>query len=1577
MPLSPAAAALQQADAVFGPDPAPAPNLATAPTAAALATADQVFGPQDDAPPGWTRKGILLINNQTGEKVPVRQWAGAQQATTAGPTPPDLNLVQQLINANLTATTAFGEGLKATGAPIAAAIGRIPGIRGTEAGQAMQALPASVQQELEQNLAASFGRDPGALNAAAAIGGGLAGQLAPAAIPGAYGARAAAAAAAADAAAGVVAKTPTLATIAARAATAIGGGAAIGGIYGYGSSGEGKAWEGAGQGALFGAGLGAMGAIPGVVSGLQAAEASAGGQGSTVARALNEALANDTPQAAAYDGAPPSQLYRQAQAEAQARAEASLPQDATPERVQAVVQQEMEQVDDLWRQTTGMAPPGSPEAQATAAALQAPENAARPGAPVVGDSGTPSYVPAPGFEKYAKQWAERAQQRLAEAQQLSSMSTDQLLDQLRASQEWERANPDDYFGGPPAVETIEEHLRARAGVSGDGPAELGASLQGVLGDLAGNDPIQRVVAQGAVRHAGDWAQASGWSPREVLDSALRSYAGRFSDPDDAAFMLQRLRDATSTQQGAPPFTLARIARAPALGLLPDDPRLQGPIPGVGPGSIINTGTRGITGSETPRMVNRQVDPAEYDPRFAQQPPAPSQPLDVAALRSVRYDQGGVAPLSRAMLDAQMQRSALLDPIIDPMWDAARRAGVSPDDFQAQLAPVVAQFDAQHPELAPGPMKRASSLGQWDDALEQWNAAGRPPTQDGVPALYLNPRTAPAAQPVLDDLTQRAVAGMADSFAQNNATRYTSAYEGSDVPRQFNPVAQAVRSQNDIGLPGGLVMPELGPHYLAYYRDSIPQSYQDILRDVLPPARPITAQELRLIKPPLGPDGQPQLPPWPPAGQAPGPGMPPPSAPGAINPQSGFLGFGGGRSPAQVTGDYLYDNLRFPYVTQVQRGDFLAGMKFLADQAALPDRNGFGRDLRSVYEQTGNPSIKGDTYQAALQRVMNHPLGQDGLDYLNNWRQESDQLLSQLNALRAQQGLDPIPSRANYLAMQLQDDEPWVSPTGPNIQSGRLGPEQPRAFDTLADALAADRTPVPGTEDMLGAVRATREYYARATAMRELFGKIGDLADDGNGAPRLMPDGQPALTRDAPPPGFQNASKIPMLQDLVPGDGSLYVHPELWRNLRPIITGPSVDGLGRAYDALNAIQKQAELMGSLMHPTALSESALASQPNPFRGLIQGVQENARAGMAAASHIPGLQGLRPQLFSPAEQAAALHLIDHGGVVGGAPVDAELGAFGRTLAAARDWGANSTAPLAGRPVQGLASGILHAHELNNEYLWSNLEPRLKVRSYMANRDAFDAVRGGRSPFAMGVGGFLNQRGLRNMTAQEGYRGIARAMNNSFGGQNWQLARTSLGSNPAALQALRRGFLSPDWNRSSLGAFLGPVSRNPAQRAIGINYHLNHAVYLGGLALLNKALSGHYPWQNGAGGRFDADKLFHVQWRDSHGRMFETNMGKHYMELPHVALGRTAHDLPVLGPALDKLAPPLNSAVRAAGDVKPQRGLTRAQRAGNVAADIGAPFAPINIRQGARNQPRNTNLDMGAWLRGILAPGPTSPVH
>jgi hypothetical protein len=96
----------------------------------------------------------------------------------------------------------------------------------------------------------------------------------------------------------------------------------------------------------------------------------------------------------------------------------------------------------------------------------------------------------------------------------------------------------------PQVTEYRAFQRALEEVSGDTPQELGQSISRAITEVGnGTDPSAMThtqqIAYAQIRHAFEEAKRMGWDTKEVSKAAIAYSARRFSDPEDAAFMLER------------------------------------------------------------------------------------------------------------------------------------------------------------------------------------------------------------------------------------------------------------------------------------------------------------------------------------------------------------------------------------------------------------------------------------------------------------------------------------------------------------------------------------------------------------------------------------------------------------------------------------------------------------------------------------------------------------------------------------------------------------------------------------------------------------------------------------------------------------------------------------------------------------------------------------------------------------------------------------------------------------------------------------------------------------------------------
>lgn len=97
----------------------------------------------------------------------------------------------------------------------------------------------------------------------------------------------------------------------------------------------------------------------------------------------------------------------------------------------------------------------------------------------------------------------------------------------------------------PQVETMKEFRKAISDLDLDSPEALGRSLRFAITKLPkeGNDPSKMThseqVAFAQLRAAMEHAQRMGWDTQKISDAAVKEAGARFSDPEDAAFVLRR------------------------------------------------------------------------------------------------------------------------------------------------------------------------------------------------------------------------------------------------------------------------------------------------------------------------------------------------------------------------------------------------------------------------------------------------------------------------------------------------------------------------------------------------------------------------------------------------------------------------------------------------------------------------------------------------------------------------------------------------------------------------------------------------------------------------------------------------------------------------------------------------------------------------------------------------------------------------------------------------------------------------------------------------------------------------------
>jgi hypothetical protein len=110
----------------------------------------------------------------------------------------------------------------------------------------------------------------------------------------------------------------------------------------------------------------------------------------------------------------------------------------------------------------------------------------------------------------------------------------------------------------PTVDEVRDYQQAVGSLDWSSPEDLGRSLRWAMTKVGSNPDPARMnhtqrVAYAQIRTAMQQAAKEGWDPARISGAALEGAAGRFEDPEDAAYMLQHFIDAARPRPSeAPP-----------------------------------------------------------------------------------------------------------------------------------------------------------------------------------------------------------------------------------------------------------------------------------------------------------------------------------------------------------------------------------------------------------------------------------------------------------------------------------------------------------------------------------------------------------------------------------------------------------------------------------------------------------------------------------------------------------------------------------------------------------------------------------------------------------------------------------------------------------------------------------------------------------------------------------------------------------------------------------------------------------------------------------------------------------------
>lgn len=585
---------------------------------------------------------------------------------------------------------------------------------------------------------------------------------------------------------------------------------------------------------------------------------------------------------------------------------------------------------------------------------------------------------------------------------------------------------------------------------------------------------------------------------------------------------------------------------------------------------------------------------------------------------------------------------------------------------------------------------------------------------------------------------------------------------------------------------------------------------------------------------------------------------------------------------------------------------------------FPDRE-VQQDMVALLENTGNP-FRGvdDTIEAVRSRLAKSGKLDKAEEAVRAWREEAAEMLDTFNAVRVEElGQAELRGVENYIHRALvRSNDARFAHLGKRLPE--VSPvERERSFETLFEAVTEGGM-VPKYETFGEAVENTRVVYEKALAAKRLLSDLsetnarfgGDLI--ARGAEEATRIGRKAGLKEPYQPFTSQA-----LGSMIPGEGKLFIHPEAYKILRPVVEGADEPNY---WDKAASLLKNFHFMGSFFHAGALTESNILAQ-GPIRGLRRAAEGGfglpmlsrgaAKAGLGKPAPSRTVEGLfvrgeaqraermletgRPwkRVESPEVEAivpgeGALYMdeliadqfntiqrlgtpetsADLLKTLGGAEAAASGVTLGRPIA-------DTMLPLYEQIVEGTARSLRkkgvpgqaaarivdgwQAVKRELDFgLWEHLHNNSKQASFHFLLDRVQSVRRGDKTAGpiMHITGLTKKR-LAKMTDNEIRETVAKYVNDEFGGQNWARhtgkAMEWL-SDPTTQNWLRRFFISPDWNISSTRATFAPVmglvNKNPVQTYLGFRHWANRFFLQFAYAnAINKALSGHYMWENERG--------------------------------------------------------------------------------------------------------------------------------
>jgi len=229
--------------------------------------------------------------------------------------------------------------------------------------------------------------------------------------------------------------------------------------------------------------------------------------------------------------------------------------------------------------------------------------------------------------------------------------------------------------------------------------------------------------------------------------------------------------------------------------------------------------------------------------------------------------------------------------------------------------------------------------------------------------------------------------------------------------------------------------------------------------------------------------------------------------------------------------------------------------------------------------------------------------------------------------------------------------------------------------------------------------------------------------------------------------------------------------------------------------------------------------------------------------------------------------------------------------------------------------------------------------------------------------------QKALKSgVNKEDALRIGAETSNSFFGGVNAQ----ELGRSKDFQNIMRTFLLAPDWLESNFkiakktsGALLNPSNWSKAEYAPYRQFARNATFMYASMAMTNKAISGHWPWQNGAGQEFNlATGTFDERGRERMISPFGTAFDFARIPLQLVQAAGSGDAKGLFKPLRNRLSPPVGALANIAITGEDYRGRpidTPGELGSQIAQGVGVPSQVTNIIGGLTGEQTPEEVGVG----------------